>query len=151
MHLLVLGPYTSSGMVGGQPATLHVSQKKVAAASVWQKIQEEVQNICRFKPNLFSFFFLFSEIFKPYLIKLDCSVHLIYSDMYYSDIVCLYSISPSPGSDVAHICKMQFLIMCQVKSSTHKNKECVHALISCVCLLTSLPGDDETEYNLYFL
>ena len=29
----------------------------------------------------------------------------------------------------------------------HKNKECVHALLSCVCMLTSLPGDGKVEYS----
>ena len=32
-------------------------------------------------------------------------------------------------------------------SRAHKNKEGGHALKSCVCMLTSLPGDDETEYS----
>ena len=34
-----------------------------------------------------------------------------------------------------------------MKSHTHKDKECGGVLTSCVCVLTSLPGDCETEYR----
>ena len=36
-------------------------------------------------------------------------------------------------------------------SRARKNKECVHALISCVCVLTSLPEDSEQEYSTSIL
>ena len=32
-------------------------------------------------------------------------------------------------------------------SRAHKKKECVHELTSCLCVLTSLPGDGETDYS----
>ena len=34
------------------------------------------------------------------------------------------------------------------RSLAHKNKECVHVLTGYVCVFTSLPGDDETEYRI---
>ena len=45
--------------------------------------------------------------------------------------VTVYSVSPSPGRDVAH-----------------KDKECVHHYKLRLCVLTSLSGDGETEYSI---
>ena len=59
----------------------------------------------------------------------------------------LYSVSLSPGSDVAYLPNAVLNRARQVKLRTHKNKVCVHTLTSYVCVFTSLPGDDETEYS----
>ena len=53
------------------------------------------------------------------------------------------------------MCKKQFSIACAEwnrahrLASTQQNKVCGRVLTSCVCVLTSLPGDGETEYNQY--
>ena len=66
-------------------------------------------------------------------------------------IPSLYSVSPSPGSDVVRLFAKRSLKSCapseiaHTSSHVHKNKECVHMLTSCVCMLTSLPGDGETD------
>ena len=70
----------------------------------------------------------------------------------------LYSISPSTGSDVAvvaHLFSKGSSKSCAPSETahtgshtpTHKNKQCVHALKSCACVLTSLPKDGETKYS----
>ena len=64
-----------------------------------------------------------------------------------------YSVSSSPGSDVARLFAKRSSKSCAPSevvhngSRAHKTKECVHTLKSCVCVLTLLPGDDETEYR----
>ena len=69
------------------------------------------------------------------------------------EAIGLCSISPSLGSDVACLFAKRSSKLCaqseivHTGSCAHKNKECVHTLTSCVCVLTSLPGDDETEYT----
>ena len=62
----------------------------------------------------------------------------------------LYSVSLSFGSDVVCLIAKRSVksrALAHIGSRAHKNKECVHALTSCVCVLTSLPEDGETEYS----
>ena len=65
----------------------------------------------------------------------------------------LYSCSPSSGSDVVRLFAKRSAKsrapreIAHTGSRAHKNKECVHALKSCVCVLTSLPEDGEQEYS----
>ena len=63
-----------------------------------------------------------------------CSQYSLYSllAVTYSMLIC----QTHAPSEIAH-----------TGSRAHKNKVCVHALTSCVCVLTSLPEDDETKYS----
>ena len=85
----------------------------------------------------------------------DISKEWLYYNKYNfrNDSACqnpLYSVSPSPGSDVAQLFAKLYSKWCALSemahtdSHAHKNKECVHgvhALTSCVCMRKSLPGD----------
>ena len=37
-----------------------------------------------------------------------------------------------------------------LRTHSYRNNECVQALTSCVCMLTSLPGDVDTEYTVVY-
>ena len=53
-----------------------------------------------------------------------------------------------PGSDVARLFAKRSVNLRAPSEIAHTiNKECVHTLTRRACMLTSLPGDDETEYS----
>ena len=70
------------------------------------------------------------------------------------ELSILYSVSPSPGSDIARLFAKSKSgapsDIAHTGSRAHKNKVCMHAITSCACVLTSLPGDGEAEYSRIF-
>ena len=67
----------------------------------------------------------------------------------------IYSRSLSSGSDVVRVFAKRSgkpLVapreIAHIGSRARKNNECVHALKSCVCVLTSLPEDREPEFSI---
>ena len=105
--------------------------------------------------------FCYDDIFRA-LLQGD---HLLFNVHYRHQMVAavgyevltteLYSCSLSSGSDVVHLfakCSAynrtrQGKLRTPARSHAHKNKECVHALKSCICVLASLPEDGEQEYK----
>ena len=67
--------------------------------------------------------------------------------------VCLYSISLSFGSDLVRLFAKRSAKSLAPREIVHtglcarKNKECVHVLKRCACVLTSLPESSEQEYS----